>query len=970
MRYYTILGLLFLALNSNAQVKHKTVSGRLTDSDGMPMPGVNVVIKGTQIGTSTDADGSYSIDAPIGAVLVFSFVGMTTKEVVVTDDVTAPIKKNTGKKDRDKKDNLENDKTSSASWAPFILKDSSESPAEGVAVLSDASPVYSTGGQHLIPDAIMRIRKLHRGSNRDESYLIRINAEPRRRGIGLQFTSSFGLEWITQLPALQTAFSQGRSVDGELQWRGPHTGELFSWGPRISELEFKNGPYDFDRNGELVQAGTGNGRKAKSYRSTDFFTTGYHVDNDLIVSLPGPLKSILKMDLLRKYNSGVVPGSSYERHILSVQLRNLKFVRNFNMDASLTYNDSRGHLMNRGANQATILGSILRTPPTFDNTNGMTTRRAFSSKSAYVLENGTPRSFAPVFADNPFGLANTLLDRETGNRLMASTALTYAPGRFNVTWSAGADRQTNALVTGLKPGSEGFPTGRRTNRTDEEIYFNSVLSPSMAFYLFDEKELKITIAHHFHSYERNLSRHDGFHFTDDSWKNMQQADSLTSLSVHRSRQIHELAANIKYSQRGFMLRLINQSYFSSTLSRKDYVNLFPSASFQLRVQEIAELYPLSELTLYGSGSRSPREAPLVYSNWSYLSTQRAVSQYPGFFESREIVSTSGLRPEVDTKFEVGGKISSQSVSADFSWYTNTTDDFLAPFGNGNDFSFANIAKVRNVGTIVSVAFHPYNDGEVNYQLKLRWDKLTSVVRSLYADDSFIPLAGFNTTASVLAEGKPLGAIYGTTWKRNSHGDRIIGADGFPVESETLHQIGSPIPDWNLSFESLIDWRNFKLTLVIDLRKGGDVWNGTRAMLDYYGRSASSGRQRDIRGFVFRGVDENGVVNNIPVNFYDASSPIDANRWVRYGADGVGEAYIEDGTSLRLSQTVLSYFLRVRDKKINEVKFSIIAQNLFQFTPYSGVDPATSLFGYSSGNGLDLFNMPSTRSVSAQVVIKI
>jgi TonB-dependent starch-binding outer membrane protein SusC len=66
MRYYTILGLLFLALNSNAQVKHKTVSGRLTDSGGMPMPGVNVVIKGTQIGTSTDADGSYSIDAPIG----------------------------------------------------------------------------------------------------------------------------------------------------------------------------------------------------------------------------------------------------------------------------------------------------------------------------------------------------------------------------------------------------------------------------------------------------------------------------------------------------------------------------------------------------------------------------------------------------------------------------------------------------------------------------------------------------------------------------------------------------------------------------------------------------------------------------------------------------------------------------------------------------------------------------------------
>jgi TonB-linked SusC/RagA family outer membrane protein len=59
----------------------RTISGKVTDSSGVPLPGVTVVVKGTTDGTITDADGNYSIrNVPAGSSLVFSFVGMKTQE--------------------------------------------------------------------------------------------------------------------------------------------------------------------------------------------------------------------------------------------------------------------------------------------------------------------------------------------------------------------------------------------------------------------------------------------------------------------------------------------------------------------------------------------------------------------------------------------------------------------------------------------------------------------------------------------------------------------------------------------------------------------------------------------------------------------------------------------------------------------------------------------------------------------------
>ena len=87
-RYATVL---FLLLTCQAYAQ-TTVSGRVTAADdGSGLPGVNVLEKGTQNGTVTNADGSYTITVGSNATLVFSFVGYITSEVAVGTQSTIDI---------------------------------------------------------------------------------------------------------------------------------------------------------------------------------------------------------------------------------------------------------------------------------------------------------------------------------------------------------------------------------------------------------------------------------------------------------------------------------------------------------------------------------------------------------------------------------------------------------------------------------------------------------------------------------------------------------------------------------------------------------------------------------------------------------------------------------------------------------------------------------------------------------------
>src|SRR5258708_4115107 len=78
--------LLTAVLAANPALSQSSVKGKLTDEAGTGMPGVNILLKGTTIGTTSDAAGNYSVNVPGSpeqALIVFSFIGYTTQELTL-----------------------------------------------------------------------------------------------------------------------------------------------------------------------------------------------------------------------------------------------------------------------------------------------------------------------------------------------------------------------------------------------------------------------------------------------------------------------------------------------------------------------------------------------------------------------------------------------------------------------------------------------------------------------------------------------------------------------------------------------------------------------------------------------------------------------------------------------------------------------------------------------------------------------
>ncbi|HEY0743227.1 MAG TPA: TonB-dependent receptor [Chryseosolibacter sp.] len=90
-KYLLMCFVLSIAVSSFAQ--ERNVTGKVTSTeDGSPLPGVNVILKGTTSGTSTDADGNYSVAVPsTGGALIFSFIGLESKEVEIGNRTTVDV---------------------------------------------------------------------------------------------------------------------------------------------------------------------------------------------------------------------------------------------------------------------------------------------------------------------------------------------------------------------------------------------------------------------------------------------------------------------------------------------------------------------------------------------------------------------------------------------------------------------------------------------------------------------------------------------------------------------------------------------------------------------------------------------------------------------------------------------------------------------------------------------------------------
>ncbi len=565
-------------------------------------------------------------------------------------------------------------------------------------------------------------------------------------------------------------------------------------------------------------------------------------------------------------------------------------------------------------------------------------------------------------------------DAEKLRQLVSGLTLRYARNDLSLGYTASLEKQRHRSVSGLPATAAGYPGGRFTGRTEAGVTFRSGFSSAWKKW-FRGSEFDAGLVYDFSHGRREVQRQDGFRFAAGQPLSAAGADSVTARDAFRTRQAHEFRASAGFNYHRFLyLSIANRGYFSNTADRA--FGLLPGAGLAFNV---TELYPFSYQQVLTTGklrasyAKTVREAPLLYTDWHYASTVLPVAGYAGYYEAGELPFAPGLRPEVLHKFEAGTEIALwYRVTLEFNHFRHLTRGALFPVPGPGGFALVNGADIVNRGFDGSVRYSHHGNA-LKWDVGLSWSRANPVVQRLYGGRKRIPLAGFAEVSTNLAEGQPVGVLYGSAFARDARGERLVGTDGFPLVGAQLRPVGNPNPDWTGGLTGNLSWRTLGLSWAVDVRKGGDVWNGTGQVLNYDGVSRETGERRAVRDYVFGGVKPDGSPNDVPVAFADPAAGLAGNRWVRYGLTGVAEEGVHDGSWARLNEVKLSYDCTRLLRSLlprSDVRLSLVGKNLLLLTRYPGVDPSAALYGYAWGAGLDLFNTPNTRSYGASLTIKL
>ena len=791
-------------------------------------------------------------------------------------------------------------------------------------VILDGMPVEYSDIAQMNPNNIESISVLKDastasiyGARAANGVLMITSKRPEYKKLSVSWSSSFSVETPNRLPELQQQYAQGRPENGTPTWN--KTNEPFGWGPDVQTVN------------------------APTYDAYDMFETGHTFKNFLTLS-GRKRRYHYRVQLGNNTQQGFIPKSKFTENSVGLQLgRDAN--NKFSFDIDLGYKNTRGNRLQRGYNMSGIMQGILLTPPTFDN-------------SLYTNPDGSQHS-AGNAADNPnWSIRNNPFSDET-NRFTGKLNLNYKLlDNLLLKYQFSGDYLSGEAKTALNQGSVYKPSGHSMNRDEK---FKSL--HSRFFVQFDKYWYRVQfnamLGHEYTTSKRTIDRLDGYHLATPGDYNVQHADSIVPYNQTFKRHANALFGKLTLDY-GQMLSM-EAGMRSEWSSVNNKALLSPSIGLAANLHHLfnSDLLPL--LKIRANISRADKETPLYLDPVYFNSAIYNLNDASNHFESREVI-LDNLKPETIRHYDIGTDVGlwNNRITLSASYYWKRGKNQLLPVQVSTS-----VVQLENAGTFKTHGFELELGTYLMYNRDFSW--FTQLIfsrernRVTNLGGRKLMLAGIEGEAGSYAiEGQPLGVLYGTAYQRDEQGHMLIGDDGFPVKSDELKVLGDPNPDWRLSWVNTLNYRNFTLSVLLDYKKGGKIWNGTRNVMNYYGTSQYSADHRNTTGYVFRGVLSDGRTNDIPVDFY--GNDLDENRWVRYGQYGVAEDAIEDASYLKLREISLGYYIPISLSQYRtRMKLSVFATNILLFSKYKGVDPETNLTGASNGFGLDYFNIPGVHS---------
>ena len=974
------LTILLLLLMQTTFAQQRTVSGKVTDGSGLPLPGVSVLVKGTKIGTQTDFDGKFSINAEAKQTLVFSFIGMKTQELPATDAVMSVkmqdaaqelqgvvvtgygIKRRTkdlayATKNVEAKELVQaapiNAVTALAgkvSGLNIITRNNGVNPSTAIIlrgyksmtgsnaalIVIDGVIQPSTALDNLNPNDIISANVLKGASattlyGSDGKYgAVIVTTKQGKVGTALEATynMSYAIEQVKYFPELQTTFGPGNNNQYD-----PY--ENTSWGPRFDGQPRRLGPILADGTYQTV-----NYSAIKNNRR-DFFVDGITTINGVSLS-GGDEKSTFFFSAQRADITGITPNDKYTKD--NFRLNASRKGENMKVSTNVAYFSDKSDVVGSGGYQNRgLYWSIINTPANVPLTSYKDWRNnPFAQPEGYYNE----------YYQNPYMLVDIARDNKRLNRLNANVKFDYdfndwisASYTLAGTFDNSYAKNTRAAIT-YNPALAPTRTDANTVASVDETMFTKTRLNSDLLFKFERKlnesfKTTLILGNAVSTYRENQVKIKGDNlFVPDLYNPSVRTGELTGSSlIYEERKVGYFA-DLTIGYKDFLT--FNGAYRydqSSTLPLEangfDFFTYGAALTLTDAVPALkSDIINFWKFNLsYASVGDSP---DLNYINQVYTTPTGFPLGSTTGLAAYTIAASSKFSPSYSKSFEMGTEMDlfKKRVSIGINYYNSTsTDDFLSAgtsAASGVNVLKLNAGEMLNKGLEVDLSGTVLRAKDFEWKVGANFSKISNEVISLSDGAERLQTGLATSEVGVYAQvGQSFPSLYGTAYTRDDQGRVVIDANtGNPIVSSELKYLGATTPDFILGLNSTIKYKQFTLTAVADYKTGHVYYNNLVDALEFTGstlHSVTSGRQPFI--FPNSSYETAPGVYTANTNITTADGAFDF--WVNT-YNSIKENYVVDATTFKLREVALNYELPasyIKNTFIKSVSFGLVARNI-------------------------------------------
>lgn len=1030
-------------MTNDLMAQRVPITGTVLSDDGTPLSGVTVAVSGTKRAAVTDNNGKFSIDARQGATLIFSSVGFTAKKIKAAAGMEVRLTPGESsqmegvvitalgiKKERkalgysvtelsstelmkNKNTNIVNSMAGKVPGVNITQFSGAAGAGASITIRGGNSTSDSRQNQPLfVIDGVIYDNSTTVTGNTGTDGLSRSNTTYSDRIMDINPEDVATMSVLKGAAA--TALYGSRAADGvviittkkgaEGTTRVDVTSKVStSWADKLPQTqdEFGNGVYN--NNGTLNPIAYNSwGPKITSPDSNysnikSFFRHGIVSDNNINVS-GGSKNGSFFLSGSNFSQEGIVPKTSYEK--TTFRFNGEQKLGKLTVDANVAYSiaDINRTLTTAGlygGGGTGVMGSVYSFPHTFNikdyiNTDG-SQHRPFAG--TIPLEQDM---------DNPYWIINE--DKLTSETKRITGAVS---GNYKITnwWDftarLGYDQYNTADYTYIAPGSAVIP-----------LYQNGRLSKDYFGYTYVTSTLMTNLHRTFGDFHTHLMLGSTTENTTTPVQNLWGYNFITAgtvsfANIATTNQFFSDATTNKrlvgaYGEIGFdwkdivFLNATGRNDWSSTLPLDSRSYFYPSVSGSF---VFTELLPkntiLSFGKLRGSWAQVGKDAN-PYATLTYVNPPISVGNFTGV-GNQYTSGNSALKPEIQDSWEAGGEFRflNGRLGLDYTYYHSQTKNQIAQprLSNASGYIFTSI----NSGSVINKGMEIALTGRPVATKDFTWDATLNFSYNRGRLGNFLPgVAYFYPTdaqfGTVKAASIPNGGYFlgmtGTKYlhQMDSKGNELPNgpyqvdpSTGFYKINTNNPIVGNRESDWIGGFNNTLTYKSWTLSFLLDIRKGGDVYNGTEYALVTNGLSKKT-LLNDRQSVTVTGVNSQtgapftqtynaNQSYTIGTTTYDGKSMIQ-QYWQNYAANSLN--FITSVNWVKLRSLSLTYdFTRMLNNKnvIKDISLTAVGTNLFTWTNYKGMDPEVSAAGGTGGSGstgIDYLGVPAEASFTVGV----